>query len=247
MATIASSTFLKHLKSIYPTREQTGTLRILHNPWFIAVVVAYSASNCAEGIPRVFEHVLGELKQSHIEAKVPPAQAHSETLLLARKFRESIFKAGLVSGYPRAINGLIALDSVMPAEFRDTKILRDTKTSTEEFERQGEVAFRELYGETADSVQGLLDQIHPDMGWFSNTIGYGLTYGYTAVTSAFETSITLVAALIAVDAPRQINWHTNNMRRLGASLEEANAVRTIAMEVATQAGITWKDGVPEIQ
>lgn len=125
-----------------------------------------------------------------------------------------------------------------------------------------------MYGETADSVQGLLDTIHPDMGtqhqakvnisrgsdihmsnigWFSNTIGYGVTYGYTAITSALETSIALVAALIAADTPRQIGWHMANARRLGATYEDAVAIREIAMLASSAAGVRWKDGVPEVK
>ena len=66
------------------------------------------------------------------------------------------------------------------------------------------------------------------------------------MVSALETSYTLVAALIAVDTPRQINWHQENARRAGASKEEIRAVRAIAMEIGRSLGIEWKDGVPEV-
>ncbi|KAG6836935.1 hypothetical protein H0H93_001097, partial [Arthromyces matolae] len=85
------------------------------------------------------------------------------------------------------------------------------------------------------------------MGWFSNTIGYGLTYGFTDILSPLETSYTLVAALIASDSPRQIQWHLDGARRAGATFEEIQAVRKMSMEVATLSGIKWRDGVPEVK
>ncbi|KAG6900444.1 hypothetical protein C0993_010491 [Termitomyces sp. T159_Od127] len=76
--------------------------------------------------------------------------------------------------------------------------MRRTDTQIERYEKTGKALFRSIYGETADSVQNLLDTIYPDMGWFSNTIGYGMTYGFTDVLSPLETSYTLVAALIGL-------------------------------------------------
>lgn len=85
------------------------------------------------------------------------------------------------------------------------------------------------------------------LGWFSNTIGYGLTYGFTDILTPLETSYTLVAALIAGDTPKQITWHLDGAQRVGATLEEVEAVRMISMEVATLAGVRWREGVPEVK
>jgi len=103
-----------------------------------------------------------------------------------------------------------------------------------------------MYRDTADSVQGLLDSAYADLGWFCNTVGYGITYGGTDILSQVETSYAIVAALIAIDAPRQISWHLANAQNGGATLEEARAVREIAMKIAEKAGVQWKDGVPEV-
>jgi hypothetical protein len=70
-------------------------------------------------------------------------------------------------------------------------------------------------------------------------------FGHNSVLSQAETSYSLVASLIAGDTPRQIGWHLAN-RRGGASLEQLQAVRLIAMEASSKAGVQWKAGVPEI-
>ena len=73
-----------------------------------------------------------------------------------------------------------------------------------------------------------------------------MTYNETDVLSQVEVSYILVAALIAMDTPRQIGWHLANAQHGGASVEEAKAIRQIAMEVAEKSGIKWRDSVPEI-
>ncbi|KAI0657241.1 hypothetical protein C8Q70DRAFT_298233 [Cubamyces menziesii] len=134
----------------------------------------------------------------------------------------------------------------MPENLRETKTLRDTNKHMSEYDRRGEQLFRAMYRDTADAVQGLLDTAYPDLGWFCNTVGYGMTYGGTDVLTQVESSFAIVAALIAVDAPRQVGWHLANARHGGASLEEARAVRRIALEVAQLVGVRWKNEVPDV-
>jgi len=61
-----------------------------------------------------------------------------------------------------------------------------------------------------------------------------------------ETSYALVAALIAGDTPLQIGWHMSNARRVGASLEEAQAVRQTSIDVAKFCGVRWIHSIPEV-
>jgi hypothetical protein len=56
-----------------------------------------------------------------------------------------------------------------------------------------------------------------------------------------------VAALIAVDTPRHIGLHIDNARRDGASLEQARAVRQIAIEASQVAGVRWRNEIPKIK
>jgi len=215
---------------------------ILGNAWYIVAAVAFSASNRPEGVPRVFEHVLKDLNRIGGESLA----GKSDKKILAQKMREALLKSGLISGYPKAINALKALHEVMPDELKDTEIQRDQNMPLAEYEKVGQNLWRSVYGENADSVQGLLDSIYPDMGWVSRTIGYGLIYGHVDILSSLETSYTLVAALIAGDTPQQIAWHLDGARRGGATLEEVRAVRELSMEVAKFSGVHWQHSVPEV-
>ncbi|KAI9456687.1 hypothetical protein BJY52DRAFT_1275449 [Lactarius psammicola] len=247
MAEITTEAALQRLKSLYPYGEITSSLDVVQNPWYIVTIVALTAGNRPEAIPLVFNYVLGDLERAQNEFKVTKDEAQGERLRLARRFRDAIFKCGILAGYSKAINSLISLLEVTPDELRDTARQRDTSSSLPELETRGQEFFRALYGETAGGVQDLLDKIYPDMGWFSNTIAYGSVYGHLDILNQLETSYVLVGTLIAADTPRQINWHLDNARRGGASLEQTRAVRQIAIEISQSVGVKWRDGVPEVK
>ena len=74
-----------------------------------------------------------------------------------------------------------------------------------------------------------------------------MTYGQTDLLSQVEVSYILVAALIAMDTPRQIAWHLANAQHGGASVEETKAIRQISIDVAKKCGVKWREGVPEVE
>ncbi len=81
-----------------------------------------------------------------------------------------------------------------------------------------------------------------------NSVAYGITYGHTSVTDQLDTVYTMCASLIATDVPKQVAWHLKNAMRPGcdATLEQASAVRVIAMEVAKQSGVVWRNEIPDV-
>ncbi|KAI0303521.1 hypothetical protein B0F90DRAFT_1711638 [Multifurca ochricompacta] len=247
MADPVSDTNLQYLKSLYPYHEPASSSDVIENPWYLVVIVTLTAGNRPEAVPLVYKYVLDELERAQGKFNVPEGKVYSEKLLLSRKFRDAIFKCGMIAGYSKAINALASLLDATLEELRDTTRQRETALSLPELEKRGQKFFRDLYGETADDVQKLLDRIYPDMGWFSNTIAYGSVYGYTDILNQLETSYVLVGALIAADTPRQINWHLNNARRAHASFEQTSAVRQIAIKVSQSVGVSWRDGVPEVK
>ena len=84
------------------------------------------------------------------------------------------------------------------------------------------------------------------MGYFSETIGYGFTYSFNKHLTTVETSFLLVTALIASDTPLQIEWHLAGAKRNGATQEEVQAVRQMAIDIADHTGIRRRNPVPEL-
>ncbi|TRM58205.1 AhpD-like protein [Schizophyllum amplum] len=229
MTSIDSGLFAR-LRSLYPAAEtDTGD-----RTWALVAACAFSAANAPEAVPRVFEYA--------IEGEA----SHEERLRFARKMRDALFKSGMLSGYPKAINGLVKLHESTPEDLRDKAPLRSLDAPNQELQKTGEALFASTYGEKTNAVSALVHDIYPDFGYFCMTFAYGFVYGPTVALGPAETSFAMVAALIAVDVPTQIDWHLQGARRHGASIAQIRAVREIAIEASRAAGATWKNTIPEV-
>lgn len=105
MTGLATKTFLSHIKSLYPFPYDkiTHSKDVFKNPWDIVAAVTFSASNTPEGVPHVFNYALDDLAKVHTRLGVSARgdAAREDRLLLARRFREAIFKSGITAGYAR--------------------------------------------------------------------------------------------------------------------------------------------------
>ena len=79
---------------------------VLKSPWYIVAAVAFSASNRPEGVSQVFEHALSDLRSSLVNTD-RTAVGYDNEKLLAQRFRDALFKSGLISGYPKVLIYLI--------------------------------------------------------------------------------------------------------------------------------------------
>ncbi|KAF8888064.1 AhpD-like protein [Infundibulicybe gibba] len=191
---------------------------------------------CPEAVPLVFQYAVRGL------------ESRDERLLLVRKMKDAVFKSGLLSGYPKAINALIHLNTILPDDLRDTTPLRwecpchmlkshlcptqQSFADHNDLNRIGQEHASRTYGDTTETVQSLIKETYPDLEYFLATFSYGYTMSFSQVLSAAETSLVTVAALIATDTPRQTEWHLQGAMRNGASRAEVTAVRQISMEVS---------------
>ena len=73
----------------------------MQNPWWILAATALTTGNQPEAVPRVFFYVLADLEKAHAALNVTGEQAQEEKLHFARKFRDAIFKCGMVAGYSK--------------------------------------------------------------------------------------------------------------------------------------------------
>lgn len=100
MADLATKDYLAYLKSLYPqhaSKSGSNVEGILQSTWYLVAAVAFSASNRPEAIPKVFAFVSDELDAESATTE--------QTFLVARRFREAIFKAGLLCGFSRVGRG----------------------------------------------------------------------------------------------------------------------------------------------
>jgi hypothetical protein len=142
----------------------------------------------------------------------------------------------------------------------------DSSRSQQEIDAAGQAYFDSTYGDITADVQPMLRSIYPDLGTctmpiytsapapefdhptehFTIKLGYGYVYAFLKVTSAKETSFSMISALIPNDTPRQVEWHLTGAVRNGATVEEVRAVREIALRIAIKTGVHLKHEVPDI-
>jgi len=89
MADIATPEFLNELKLLYP-----APANYVHGDWFLAAGVAFSSSNCPEGVQYVLRHALEDLDKL-------PGTSEEDRRLLVRKMRDGIFKSCVITGIPK--------------------------------------------------------------------------------------------------------------------------------------------------
>ncbi|KAH0836849.1 AhpD-like protein [Lanmaoa asiatica] len=234
MAHIATPEFLSSLKQLYPPQSTYPK-----SPWYAVAAITFSASNCPEAVPLVLKYVLKDLDAI--------GASHEDRLTAARKIRDAVFKSGMIYGFPKVINALILLHEATPPALQDKETLRNPDPSIEELTQAGREYFDQTYGETAKPTEALLSAIYPDLGYYITSFGYGYGYSFMGATSPMETSFAMIAALIAIDTPRQIAWHLEGALRNGATREEVRAVRAIAIQISKAAGVVWKHDIPDFQ
>ena len=89
-----------HTKLVIRISTQRDFL-VIKNPWYLVTLASFAATNRPEAVPILFKHVLGELEQAQNRFNVPVHEANHEKYLLAHRFRDAIFKGGIIAGYSR--------------------------------------------------------------------------------------------------------------------------------------------------
>ncbi|TFK47227.1 hypothetical protein OE88DRAFT_1811397 [Heliocybe sulcata] len=240
MSHLATPALLTHLKSLYPpSSPPTSAHEYLLNPYIFAAPVVFASFNYPDAIPAVFSTALHDIKTL--------GATEDEQKRLVRKIRDALFKCGILIGYPKAINGLVALYNATPENLRDKHMIRDKFLPTDHWTSSGQKYFNETYGETAHQTQTLLEAIYPDFGFFCITHAYGYAYSFSELISGLENSYIMLVSNIAMDVPRQIEWHLNGSLRNGGTPEQVKAVREIAVQVGKAAGAVWRNEIPQLQ
>lgn len=98
---IVPTSFLEHIKSLYPSTPVDSIAEVVGCPWYLVAAVAFVSCNRPGAVPSVFLHALDELKQAQETAGADAVTAVEERKLLARRFRDSFVKSCLLCGAPR--------------------------------------------------------------------------------------------------------------------------------------------------
>jgi 4-carboxymuconolactone decarboxylase len=134
--------------------------------------------------------------------------------------REVIIQTHLFAGYPRALNGLEALDQAADkigfdrTKFRNQPL--EPSTPTPDLISRGQKLWDMIYAANAAKVARRAASLSPDLGHWSILHGYGTVLTRPGPT-ALQREFCVVAALIPMDAQPQLKGHVQGCLNLGAN------------------------------
>ncbi|KAL7273014.1 hypothetical protein RUND412_004158 [Rhizina undulata] len=217
---LASTEFLDSIQALFPADSA------LVNPWFYIAAMVYAANNLFAEAAAVYAHALKGISASEFEKRVE----------MTRKYREALFKVNVIYGAPRMINTLLEVNKLTPPELNDHQMYRNPNMPLGELTSRGHELFAEYYGASTDSTLQKLGTVHPDFLYMCITLVYGPIYAFNEIITKLETSFCLIGSLIAISCPVQIGWHLDGALRNGATVEEVQAVREMAIRVMRHIG-----------
>lgn len=221
MATILTPARLARLAS-YPH---------LAKNWHYLSAAILSVCNHPQEIPALYKYAM-----EHV--------GESEQADVTSQMRESLLKSAALIGLPRTINSLTELKNVTPEHLRLDKPLRDDDT---DFEAVGESFFSKVYGKITKRIHYQLHTAYPDLNWFIIKHEYGPLLSFTKILGAKETSLVVVATLVPQDVNPQLKGHLKGAVNNGASVEEVNSVRDLAIELSQWCGVQpWRSEIAKL-
>lgn len=154
----------------------------------------------------------------------------------------------LYGGFPAALEGLRALNTVWPGRARRTK-----EGTPALWRKRGESLCRRVYGGAYARLLPAVQALHPDLAAWMVEHGYGRVLARPGL-GARERELVTVSALAALGWERQLVSHVLGAQRVGApprAIREALEIganagdpraRTIATRTLTRARLTPSEG-----
>ncbi len=141
--------------------------------------------------------------------------------------REILLQSILFGGFPRAINGFDLLEEILgrarPRAGDPVPPFYNVRPEEVALWRtRGEDLFHTIYRQISSDVLWSLHDSHPELARSILLDGYGKILSRPELEPVAR-ELSAVAALTALDAPRQLLAHIRGARRVGARLDEIRA------------------------
>lgn len=214
-----------------PSRLQTlSSQPLLKNYWHFLSAAVLGACNLPDEVPVLYKYAM-----DHSGPK--------DHAMITAKMRESIMKSTALIGLPRVINSLTELKNVTPKHLRATTLSRDNKM---DYSKEGKEFFSKVYTKITKRVRTQMWNAYPDLDWYAQNFVYGPLLSSTRILSPKETCLCVVATLVPLDVNPQLKGHLKGAVNNGATPEEVNAARDLALSIAEWAGMHWKTSVAKL-
>lgn len=161
------------------------------------------------------ESAVRERVDDAVEAGVPPVWVD-----------ELILQSVLMVGYPRALIAAAAWRKAagVPATNAESDL---DYASHAEWTRRGEETCRAVYGDNYTKLRKNVAGLHPALDAWMITEGYGRTLSRPGMELKLREFCVIVQTAV-LDTPRQLHSHLRGALNAGATIDEVEAVLTVA-------------------
>ncbi|CCH42254.1 hypothetical protein BN7_1798 [Wickerhamomyces ciferrii] len=167
---------------------------------------------------------------------------------IAQLSRESVLKSIALGGIPKAINTLMYLKTTTPTELHELKTKRNFDISNTQFIRnRGQDFWNQVYGKVSTRIINQMETAYPDLWQYAKNHIYSPLLSYNDILNAKETSFVIIACLVPQDVNPQLKGHLKGALNNGATEEEVEQVRQLAILVSEWSGIKWTEEVAKLK
>jgi alkylhydroperoxidase/carboxymuconolactone decarboxylase family protein YurZ len=196
--------------------------------WYFLAATPYASCNRPEATASIF---------NYIKNSTPETEWND----VLSKMKEAVMKGVALYGMPKAINALVELRKVTPPDLVQTKPLRDFYSP--DLKARGEKMYWQTYGQNGDFTRNLVSDAYPDLFLYGVHSVYVHLISFNKVLDPKETSFTVVSALIPQDCNAQLYGHLQGCINNGATPDEVDSVRTMAITISDWCGIERREPV----
>ncbi|KAG1047454.1 hypothetical protein G6F43_010094 [Rhizopus delemar] len=207
---------------------------ISKDTWYIASVSVMASVNHPEDVRDVYDVISNHINQMQGKSQSVKNDLMSKIVL---RMREAALKSHVIIGFPKTINVLQHLADVTPDIIKSLlpkKPLRKEETwSDVQFQRQrGKELFDKIYSRHTEKVIKNMYSTHPDLAQTALHHLYGPILSDVSVLNPKETSLVVVAGLMAENIPLQLKGHRYGAIHNGATEQEIRKVESLVSELA---------------
>lgn len=179
---------------------------------------------------------------------IDPKQNLQTQFHIAQKTRESILKSLALGGIPKAINTMMHLKNATPVSLQDTKPNRDFDSSkTDQVRERGIEFWHHVYGKVSKRIINQMNTAYPDLWEYAKNHIYSPLLSYSDILTPKETSLVIIGCLVPQDVNPQLKGHLKGALNNGATPEEVEQARQLALSISEWCDIKWKEDVAKLK
>ncbi|KAF7729751.1 hypothetical protein EC973_003829 [Apophysomyces ossiformis] len=195
--------------------------------------------------PQDIPHVYRLVEESIDTSSESEEQKLLDKVQVTMRLREGLLKTFIASGFPKTINALQHLSSATPDEVRAhlTNTPIRSEQSWEEVQDQrerGRALFGKIYERHTHRILNNMHTFYPDLAQAALHQLYGPILSETSVINARETSLVVVAGLMAQDLPDQLRGHVYGAIHNGSTKDELNRVEKLVGLLSSHYQVDYK-------